>query len=832
MIKFILSSILVISTIHLISSQVIDSPAAFLGYEMGESFTYHHQVERYFQYLAKESDQLKLQYYGSTYEGRPLFTAIISSVENLEKIDLIRKQNLDMVKGKNSELLSSPIALVWLSYNIHGNEAVSTEASMLMAYTLINDTLAAQWLNRVVVIIDPCLNPDGHTRYVQFYNERKGIKPSALPFTWEHLERWPGGRPNHYLFDLNRDWAWQTQQESKMRATWMNQWMPHIHVDFHEMSIDQPYFFSPAAKPYHENVTQWQRQCQNLIGKRLSEVFDSLGWLYFTAEVFDLFYPSYGDTYPTFNGAIGMTYEKGGGGLAGLAVINASGDTLTLKERITQHHIAGLHTIEVAYAQHSRIVSEFSQYFKNAIHQPPGKYKTYIVKNKNIDQIKALRSFLKQQGIDYQISGESKVGLQGFSYQTGNKESFSLEKGDLIISAYQSKSVLLKVLFEPESVLQDSNTYDITAWAIPYAWGLNAFALESKLNIRNLEEELAMPIALPVPEIYGLVLPWKDITDAKFLQTAFDIGAKARILDQKTKLGHLEIERGSVLFLKADNSAEMLDSLFLLADTYSKSLQILKSSFPEFGPSLGSPSVRKLSNPEIGILAGTGFNRYEVGEMWHFFEQDLGKSVHLLEKEQINFSNLQRFQVLIIPSFYNTDWLSDTKIQDIKEWIKKGGRLILSESAVQHFSQKNIFGPKLRKQPEQDSLAPTLDLIPSETRKIQELESQNSGSIFKLAIDNSFPLGYGFGDIHFILKSNQVAYDLSNQIQPIGIHRVGSLTSGFVGHKLKSHIESGVSISFEKLGKGHIVYFADNPIFRSFWRSGKLFVANAAYLMN
>ena len=265
------------------------------------------------------------------------------------------------------------MAIVWLSFNVHGNEASSTEAAMKTIYKLLTEK--KDWLKNTVVILDPCINPDGRDRYANWFNETASSPYSINQQASEHNEPWPGGRPNHYLFDLNRDWVWATQIESSSRLKIYNKWLPHIHVDFHEQGINEPYYFAPAAEPFHEIITNWQRNFQTQIGKNHAKYFDAAGWLYFTKERFDLLYPSYGDTYPTYMGAIGMTYEQAGHGRAGLGILNDEGDVLTLKDRIAHHTTAGLSTVEIASKNAEKLNAEFKKFFGNSNF----KYKSYVM---------------------------------------------------------------------------------------------------------------------------------------------------------------------------------------------------------------------------------------------------------------------------------------------------------------------------------------------------------------------------------------------------------------------------------------------------------------------
>ena len=348
-----------------IVSQNLQSPSEFLGYPIGTQFSRHHQVVDYFKQVAIERPgQVKLEKYGETNERRALMLAYVSSEENMNNLEQIRENNLKSTGILKGTSTSNDIAIVWLSYNVHGNEASSSEAAMLTIYKLLTEK--QDYLKNTVVIIDPCINPDGRDRYVNWFNETASSPYNIDQQASEHQEPWPGGRPNHYLFDLNRDWAWATQIESQSRLKVYNKWMPHIHVDFHEQGINEPYYFAPAAEPFHEVISDWQRDFQTQIGKNHAKYFDAEGWLYFTRERFDLLYPSYGDTYPTYMGAIGMTYEQGGHGRAGLGILNDEGDVLTLVDRLTHHTTTGLSTVEIASQNAAQLTTEFEKYFDNS----------------------------------------------------------------------------------------------------------------------------------------------------------------------------------------------------------------------------------------------------------------------------------------------------------------------------------------------------------------------------------------------------------------------------------------------------------------------------------
>jgi murein tripeptide amidase MpaA len=275
----------------------LQTPAAHLGYRLCERYTPHHQIVSYFRHVAAAAPtRVSLQEYGKTYEGRPLMLAFVSSPANLGNLEAIRTNNLrltGLLKDGNAPREDMPV-IVWLSYNVNGNEPSSSEAAMKTIHRMLDgsDPATAAWLEKAVVVIDPCINPDGRDRYANWQNSTASMIPDANPQTREHREPWPGGRTNHYYFDLNRDWAWQSQVETQQRMKVYNQWLPQVHVDFHEQSPNSPYYFAPAAQPYHEAITPWQREFQQVVGKNNARYFDRNGWLYFTKERFDLFYPS------------------------------------------------------------------------------------------------------------------------------------------------------------------------------------------------------------------------------------------------------------------------------------------------------------------------------------------------------------------------------------------------------------------------------------------------------------------------------------------------------------------------------------------------------------
>ncbi len=819
-------------------------PNEFLGYALGDRFTPHHRVVSYFEHVADRVPNVKLEYYGESYEHRPLLVAYVTAPDNFDRLDDIRRANLNRAGLLDSTVSETfdDIAIVWLSYNVHGNEAVSTEAVMGVLYELADATNARtqEWLENTVVILDPCINPDGRDRYATWYNQHVGRPPNANPDSWEHHEPWPGGRPNHYFFDLNRDWAWATQQETQARLKLYNRWLPHLHADYHEQGVNSPYYFAPAAEPFHVLITDWQREFQTTIGVNNARYFDEAGWLYFTRERFDLLYPSYGDTYPTYNGAIGMTYEQGGSGRAGLAVLTDEEDTLTLADRIEHHLTTSLSTIEATAQNATRVVSEFAQFYQQAQNDPPGNYRSFVVKaSGNSDKIDALRSLLDTHRIRYSRSTASR-GLSGFSYRNGQTGDFRLEAGDLLIPTQQPKSVLLQVLFEPQTALSDSITYDITAWSVPYAYDLDAYALTTDLSAGD---------AMPAPEFtpastaeaaYAYVTAWNSVADARFLGQLMQQDIKVRFATRPFTVEEQSFEAGALIITRANNAAlgEAFDQKVIdIANAQAQELTAVGTGFAGSGFDFGSGEVRYLEPPRIVVATGEDVSAYGFGEIWHFFEQQLQYPITPVEANRLEDINLNDYNVLILPDGSYAEALKDVKLAD---WVKQGGRLIALEGALSFLAEDEAFGlnPYASEEEQQQLEAARADdrseeqLASYASRERRALSSDISGAIFRLRLDNTHPLALGYPDYYYTLKRGTDRYAYLSDGWNVGtLASREDLVSGFVGADVQEQLTQSLVFGVEDKGRGSVVYLVDNPLFRQFWYNGKLLFANAVFLV-
>jgi hypothetical protein len=806
-------------------SQSIQSPSEFLGYEIGAGFTRHHKVVAYFKYVSTALKNVKLEKYGETNEHRPLYVTYISSQENIINLENIRKKNLSQT-GIIAGNATNKKAIVWLSYNVHGNEASSTEAAMLTLYELVTNKKA--WLENTVVILDPCINPDGRDRYVNWFNQVKSTPYNIDQNAKEHSEPWPGGRPNHYLFDLNRDWAWVTQVESQKRIAIYNKWMPHIHVDFHEQGINNPYYFAPAAEPFHEIITDWQRDFQTQIGKNHARYFDKEGWLYFTKESFDLLYPSYGDTYPTYMGAIGMTYEQAGHGRAGLGIQTDAGEILTLKDRAIHHMTTGLSTVEISSKHAEKLNIEFKKFFENFNFNY--NYKSYVLKNENEDKMKRLKKLLDTHEIRYENAKNGSV--KGYNYKNQSTNKFAINSTDLVVHTNQPKGKMVKVLFEPNAKLADSLTYDITAWSLPYAHGINAIASKTKVNSTK-RKNIKTYINTIDNTAYAYLSKWNSLDDATFLGALLQQNIVSRFTEKAFSAKGTSFDKGTLIILRNDNRNLDFDAkLISIANKYQRNLTAVSTGFSETGVDFGSYSVKPIKKQKIAVISGKATSSLSFGEVWHFFETQLQYPITNINSSDFSRTNLSTYDVLILPSGNYSDMLNKKTLTKVKKWTRAGGTVLAIGNALQSFADTDDFALKTKKPEEKkDSISDNLTLFSDRVR--ESVADLITGSIFKGTLDNSHPLAFGYGKNYFSLKLSGTSYSYLKEGYNVGyFNEETKNVSGYAGSKASKEVSKSLLFGEEQMGNGSIIYMVDNPLFRSFWENGKLFVANAVFLLN
>jgi Zinc carboxypeptidase len=808
----------------------IQAPEKYI-YNYGKKVSYYYEIENYFEHLCKESKLISKVNYGKTYQDKNLNAYILTSENNHSKLDMIRKNHLYQI-GMSTEKPSETIdkTIIWLSFNVHGNEIGAIESSLSVVYQLLNDAKYQPILEECVIILDPCLNPDGFSRYVQWQRDNSGKRIHPEKHDREHMEAWSNGRNNHYHFDLNRDWAWQTQVETQQRSKFYNQWMPMIHTDVHEMGPNEPYFMPPSADPFHEQVADFQVEMHKKIGAFTSKEFDNNNWMYYSGERFDLFYPSYGDTWPTFNGAIGTTYEQGGIG-AGRAEKLRNGQILTIQDRIDHHKIAILANVQVAYQEREFLKAGFRKYFQEQRKNPKGNYKTYIVKHSAKN--KQLTQLLDLNGIEYSFANE-KSSAKGYHFQSFKEKSFDINKNDLIVSVNQPKSVLAQVLFEPEHKLSDSLSYDITAWNVPLAYNSEAYAVKNYLTLSTIKKLEIPKIEIP-KQYYAIYIPWNSRISAQVLSHLHQQKAVVRMVAKDVVFDGINLQKGGIIITKPENTN--LDFEQLAQDILNKKDDIvfLKTGYGGKGGDLGGENYELLKAPKILLMAGRKVSELDFGMAQFFVENVIDYPLSVVEMEHYHRINFSDFNTIIL-----MDGNYDSGFEkEIHQFVENGGKVIAMDGALSIFEDKNGFA--LTKFATEDEKKANEDNQKSMALKNRQLEYEKLernaisdyiiGAIVENNLNQSHPLAFGLGEKYFSLKTTNQAFKLLKDAVNVSFTSKKYYSTGFIGHLKKKELEETVSFAVDNSKRGTVIYMMDNPLFRGFWENGNLLFANAVFLV-
>lgn len=812
-----------ISMIAAASAQPQD-PGTFLGYELGTEFTRHADVVSYFKHLDENSDFLTYRTYGKTYERRPLTYAILTSPENYRHLEDIRKSHLHALGLSEESSSVNEIPIVWYSYNVHGNEASSTEAAMKTAYTLITER--QDLLQKAIVIIDPAINPDGRDRYVNWYNRVHTFPRTVDAQADEHREPWPGGRYSHYLFDPNRDWFWATQEVSQARIKIFNEWLPHVHVDFHEMGINAPYHFAPGMEPYHTIISDWQKEFQQEAGKHNAETFDKNGWLFFTRESFDFLYPSYGDTYPTYFGGIGMTYEQAGGGVAGLGIKIKNGRELTLKDRLEHHFASGIATLETSVRLGDKLITNMRAYLRDRSDLP---YKDFVIQG-DPGKKELLAELMDRHGIAYYYASGGTAG--GFQYSRQGNGSMDATDA-LVISTDQPKGRMVHVLFEPDAELSTPLTYDITAWSLIYAYGLDGVASKKALHLQKKSPEGFTPNRVQ-ENAAGYIVKWESMKDARFLAALLKTDIKIRFSEKDLHFADTDFQKGALVISRGDNveNKNFEEELVRIANKHQRKLYSTTSSMSSVRYDFGSAHLKIIDKEKVAVLKGEGTNAMSYGFIWHFFEQQLKYPIVPIDTRYFDSVDWSEYDVLILPEIRSAAVLNDKRLEQLKEWVQKGGKLISMSNTARLLADKG-FGLEANK-PEEEEEAPAPEVINYEQREEANATNLVTGSVFEVNLDNSHPMAFGYKDVYHSLKLGSLSFKYLNGRN----YTVGYLpekpdnVAGFAGEAAKKKLANSLVFGEARIGKGSVVYLIDDVLFRNFWEGGKLMMVNTVFFVN
>ena len=847
-----------------------------LGYKPGERITWHANAIRYFEALAVAApNRISVTPYAKSWEGRDLIYVVVSSPENMARIDTIKSnmQRLadprDTTPGEAKEIISSQPAVTWLSYGVHGNEISSTEAAMLTAYHL----LASRGDNRVdtimrdtVVVIDPMQNPDGRDRFIHHFEMSEGLVPDSDRISAEHNEPWPGGRTNHYFFDLNRDWFIMTQPETQGRIKILQEWYPVSFIDAHEMGPDSTYYFAPEAIPFNPHLAADQRASLTLFGKNNARWFDTFGLDYYTREVFDAFYPGYGASWPSYFGSIAMTYEQASS--RGLIVRQYDGNDLTFPYTIRNHFITSLGTAETTAVNRQKFLEDFYDYRASAIEEGRNdNVRAYILPTQN-DQAAAnkLAGLLVSQGVE--------VGRANDSFEACGK---SYREGTFVINTAQPAKRFIRTLMDPDVPMDDDfiteqerkraknlrdDIYDVTGWSLPVMMNVRSDSCSRTFSARTTPAgpELVQPGSISGGNgSVAYLVPWGSAPAVRFLSNALRQGLDVKSTDKAFTHSSQRYPAGTLILDVADNPDGLKTTVAQLAALTGANVVAVDNSWVTDGPNFGSENVVRFNRPKVAIIWDQPTSSYSAGNTRFVIERQFDYPVTAIRASQLKNADISRYQVLIMPASGwgpgYPDVLGKKGSANLKDWVAKGGVLIGLGNANRYLADPEVDLLSIRREQavveveneetksdngkdskEKETTVKGRYLTSDDDYKASitpEKDNPDSvaGVLVKANVDPDHWLGAGVAPALNVLVRGSDIYTPVKMDKGVNVAVFAAddelLTSGYMWEQNRKQLAYKPFVVAQRSGRGYVIGFTQDPNVRAYLDGLNLIFMNA-----
>ena len=787
-------------------NQKIPKPSEIIGHEVGEWHVTHDKLVQYMYALANSSERIIIEETGKTYEDRPLLILKISSEENIKNLKSIQKNHLAISNGlKKSEFKNMP-AIVYQGYSVHGNEASASNAALLGVYFLAasNNPETIEILNNTVILFDPCLNPDGLQRFAYWANSNKNLVPNPDNNDREFSEIWPGGRTNHYWFDLNRDWLPVQLPESKARIKTYTDWLPNIVTDHHEMGTNSTFFFQPGVpsrvNPLIPNLNQ---NLTEKIAKYHAEFLDKIGSLYYSKENYDDFYFGKGSTYPDVNGSIGILFEQASS--RGHLQQSQNG-VLTFPFTIKNQLTTTLSTLKAASSLREELLAYMNNFYFNSLNQNNKSKFNGIGFGNEHDKTSSyqLAKILKTHKIDVFETKQKK-----FKYYVPLK---------------QKKSRLIKAIFDTNTKFEDSLFYDVSAWTFPHAFNLNYEFIKEELKTNN-------SISQPVGKVtnysnYGYLIKPHDYHIPTLINNLQENGIRIKSSSKQFKINDNNFDYGTLLIPvvgQSQSSDKIFETLTDISNKTGIDVHGLNGGY-EDNVGFGSGSFTSIKKPKVGLIVGSGVRAYDAGEIWHLFDTRYKIQITKIDLRNINRINLNEYSHITLPS-YSGNNLNVKKIQD---YLNDGGNLIAYRSSINWLEKNKII---------------SVDFLTDERyAKNVSFEDRGKfsgsqvvgGAIFETKIDKSHPINFGIKGKNLSTFRNNTIFmkpDKNSYNNPIEYSN-NPLVSGYISNENLELLKNSVPFKVKRYSSGKIFLFTDNTNFRAFWYGTNRLLMNAIYLSN
>lgn len=805
----------------------IPKPQGVLGYQVGEWHVSHDQLVSYMRVLANASDRVSLQEYGRTYENRPLLLLTITSPANHGNIETIREEHAKLVDPEQSGSMNTdnmPI-VTWLGYSVHGNEPSGSNSSLLVAYHLAAAQGAAidELLDNTVILLDPSVNPDGLNRFSTWVNMHKSRNLVYDGNAREYNEVWPGGRTNHYWFDLNRDWLPTQLPESQGRIAQFQRWRPNILTDHHEMGTNSTFFFQPGI-PSRKNPLTPQKNVEmtGKIANFHAKALDNINSLYYSEESFDDFYYGKGSTYPDVQGAVGILFEQASSrGHAQESIHGIVRFPFTIKNQFT----VSLSTLEASVNLRKEMLDYQRDFYQNALQEArKDSKKAYIF---GAPQDKAREYEFVSMLLRHQIK------VHQLAKDVGK---FKANQA-YVVPLEQAQYRLIEAAFRTQQQFQDSLFYDVSSWTLPMAFNIPYQATTE--NTKSLLGKAVTAGAMPEGQVVGTdanvgyAFRWDGYYAPKALYHLQTKGIRAKVatrpfssmIDGKK----VDFKHGTVIIPKGIQPLknEDLDLLMkTIAEDNAIDVYALNTGLAYAGVDMGSPSFEMLEQPKVMIVGGSGTSSYDVGEAWHLMDQRYHVPVSVVDADDLSPRNLDRYNtIVLVDGSYSFD--NGQVVTRLKQWLADGGTLIAIKGGARWASQNGLSKVSWRKDELKDSTA-----YRPYDKLYEDLGSQRlGGSIFQATIDPTHPIGYGFTEstLPVFRRGTDFADKSSNPYATPLRYTDNPLLSGYISKEVLAQAKGSAAVIINSYGRGRTISMLDNPNFRAFWLGTNKLFANAIF---
>jgi len=841
-----------------------------VGHDLGEEITSPDQIAAYLDALAAAApDRARVVEYARSEEGRPLHVLVLGSPERVARLEDVKKglralaDPRGLASADAERLVREMPAVVWLMHAVHGNEISSPDAALALAYHLLaaqGDETAEIVRREAIVLVDPLQNPDGRARFLATNRPGRAATPDPEPAAAEHDEGWPGGRANHYLFDMNRDWFAQTQPETRGRLQLFLEWYPHVAVDLHEMGGDSTYYFAPPARPLNPHITRPQQQWLEAFGRAIAGRFDAAGQAYFVREVFDSFYPGYGETWPLLQGSVGMTFEQASA--RGLVWRREDDSSLTFLDGIHNHLRAALATVETAARGREKLLRDFLDFRRSAIAEgEAGPVRQYVLEA-GADRARLLRlaGLLAGQGIEMKVAtGEIRSGTRAFPV------------GSIVVPLAQPAGRLVRNLLDPRVSMDEAfvkeqdrrrkkrlpdEIYDVTAWSLPLVFdvecaGAGVLAGETRAFLPGaVAEEHAL-----APAKVAWLLPWGSGTAAAVAE-ALQAGLKVRVAEAGFRLSGRAWRPGTAIVRVAENPENARETLGRIARRHDAEVAAVDTGYVEEGVSLGSGRVRLLKKPRVLLAWDRPTSSVSAGWARWVLERRFGQPVTAVRASSFRRVDLTRYDVLVLPSGDYGSVLGEEAVKRIHEWVEAGGTLVALGEASRWLTREKVGlldtktelrdgkpEPEPSREEKKEGETPPAkdkDKKPEPfdlERAIQpERERPDAvpGALLRVTLDPEHWLAAGTdGEIHTVVESQRVFTPLKlDKGTNVGVYarKDQVVGSGLVWDDVRDLLAQKAFLMHEPVGEGHVVAFAEDPNYRGYAEATELLFMNAVLL--